>query len=126
MNKTDSFPHPASGPGWRLLGELELPAASSANTTIQVWLVDMLAPIHLRADFVERLLNSAQEAALRILQSNTGSSIGHIHLSIFAPNVIASHGSTWGFFRIEKIDSMDVSKDHPDHAVEFYLYLEGK
>lgn len=126
MNTTDSSPHPATSPGWRLFGELELPAASGANATIQVWLVDMLASLHLRADFVERLLNSALEAAVRILQSNTGSSIGHIHLSIFAPNEIASPGSTWGFFRIEKIDSTDLGKDHPDHAVEFYLYPEGK
>jgi len=113
-----------TGPGWQLLGDFELPIGPPANT-IHSWLVQLLTPLHLDHDFLTLLLGSAQDATLRALHSNSGTSFEHIHLSVFVPNERDSQRNTWGFFRIEKIDSSELHKDHPEYVVEFYLYLEG-
>lgn len=119
----ESSPDEASRSGWQLLGQMELSIGLHAGT-IHSWLVELLTPLNLHPDFVNQLLNSAQDAAMRALHPGTGVSFEHIHISIFAPGEITAHGGLWGFFRIEKIDSTELNKDHPDHAVEFYLYLE--
>lgn len=111
--------------GWQILGELEVPVASDADGAIRTWLVELLAPLSLNADFLNKVLKSAQASITRAQQPSNEMIFGHVHLSIFAPYERTSKGSTWGFFRIEKIDSRDHDKDHPDHSVEFYLYLEG-
>ena len=107
-----------------MLGEFELPIGPHADT-IHSWLVELLTPLHLNEDFLTQLLGSAQDATLRASHSNNGTSFEHIHLSVFAPNERDPQRSTWGFFRIEKIDSVEENKDHPEYVVEFYLYLEG-
>ena len=107
-----------------MLGEFELPVGPHADT-IRAWLVELLTPLHLNDDFLTQLLGSAQDATLRASHSNNGTSFEHIHLSVFAPNERDPQRSTWGFFRIEKIDSVEENKDHPEYVVEFYLYLEG-
>lgn len=82
-------------------------------------------PLNLQPDFLKQLLNSAQDATSRALHTDSGTSFEHIHISVFAPGEHTAHGTTWGFFRIDKIDSTELNHEHPDHAVEFYLYLEA-
>jgi hypothetical protein len=114
-----------SRPGWQLLGETQLPADTTAET-IGNWLVERVTPLNLQPEFVRQLMNSAQEVTMRALHSSTSMDFEHVHLCVFAPNEVTRHGNPWGFFRIEKIDSTESNQDHPDHAVEFYLYLEGQ
>lgn len=109
---------------WRILGELILPVGSSPNELIFAWLTDLLAPLDLHENFLNRVLKSAQNYVGQALRRDTEVPFGHIHLSIFGPKEPASKGQTWGFFRIEKIDSGESSAAHPDHTVEFYLYRE--
>ena len=111
--------------GWQILGELKVPAGSDADGAIHAWLFDLLAPLDLHEDFMNKVLRSAQASTKHVLQPDIEITLGHIHLSILAPHERASTGKTWGFFRIEKIDMKDLDKDHPDHTVEVYLYLEG-
>jgi hypothetical protein len=125
VNRLGSSLPADSNHGWQLLGETELSAGSNTDT-IGTWLVELLTPLNLQADFVNQVLNSAQDAALRALQSNTGTSFERLHFSVFSPNELAAHSNTWGFFRIEKIDGPDPNKERADHVVEFYLYLEGE
>ena len=113
-----------TGAGWQLLGEIELPVSPHGDT-IHTWLVELLAPLNLQDDFLKQLLSSAQDATLRALHSNNGALFEHIHLYVFKPSEDGLQRNTWGFFRIEKIDSEEQNNDHPDYAVEFYLYLEG-
>ena len=86
--------------------------------------MELLAPLNLHDDFLKQLLGSAQDATARALHSSNGTSLEYIHLCIFAPGDVNRNGNSWGFFRIEKIDSTEPNQDHPDHAVEFYLYHE--
>ena len=110
---------------WQLLGQLELSTDLTAGM-IHTWFMELLAPLHLHPDFVNQLLNSVQDAAMRTLHPGIGVSFEHPHLSVFVPIELVAQGGVWGFFRIEKIDSTELNKDQPNHAVEFYLYREGR
>jgi len=120
-NKPSSNNFP--GADWQILGELELPVGSSnADDAIKARLMEILNPLNLHADFLNKILKSAQDAAARVMQN--GMELEHIHLLVFAPKDRSSKRQTWGFFRIEKIEgAADV--DSPNHAIEFYLYVEG-
>jgi hypothetical protein len=113
-----SLPH-IPGADWRILGELELPAAAESDSAIQAWLANLLEPLRLHADFQNKILRSAQAAAC-LLHAQTEIKFEHIHLLILVPPNHASKRGTWGFFRIEKVGQGG------DHAIEFYLYLEGQ
>ncbi|MCQ3937541.1 MAG: hypothetical protein DPW18_10910 [Chloroflexi bacterium] len=114
-----SLPH-IPGADWRILGELELPAAADSDSAVRAWLVNLLDPLRLHADFQNKILRSAQEAAARLLNAQTEIKFEHIHLLILAPPNHAVKEGTWGFFHIEKVGQGG------DHAIEFYLYLEGQ
>jgi len=113
----------SSDTNWQILGELELPIGSNLDNTIKARLMEILNPLNLHAGFLNKILKSAQDAAGRVMQN--GMEFEHIHILIFVPLDYASKGHTWGFFRIEKIESATTDNRHPDHVIEFYLYFEG-
>jgi hypothetical protein len=125
MKHTDSSLSRASSPGWQILGELELTVNPDTDHTVGKWLAMILSPIDLPADFLNKVLKSAQEAAARAMQSETVMKFDHTHLLVLAPQDHVSKGQTWGFFRIEKIEGAKADESPPDHAIEFYLYLDG-
>lgn len=112
--------------GWQLLGKLDLPANSEVNYVIKSWLAELLNPIDLSTDFITRVMESVQDSVMRILQLNAVSATGNIHLSIFAPYERFSERKTWGFFHIERIEKQGEAIDTRDHAIDFYLYVEGQ
>ena len=107
-----------------MLGELILPVGSDANDLISAGLIELLAPLELHENFLNRVLKSAQNYVGRARNLDMGVPFGEIHLCIFGPNERTSKGQTWGFFRIEKIDNHEQNVAYPDHTVEFYLYRE--
>lgn len=115
---------PSSTSSWQMLGELMLPIGSDTNELISAKLAELLAPLELHENFLNRVLKSAQNYVGRALTPDVGVPFGEIHLFIFGPNERMSKGQTWGFFRIEKIDSQEQNVADPDHTVEFYLYRE--
>lgn len=123
-NETNSGTLPRTG--WQILGELELTVASNAEQSIRAWLTELLVPLHLHESFLNKLFASAHEYSIRALHSTMESGHGHIHLAILVQQEHASNGRSWGFFRIEKIDSSEENLSHPDRVVEFYLYVEGQ
>jgi len=126
VKQIDPSSNNLSGTDWRILGELELTIGEEADGVISAWLTEILNPFRLHADFLNKVLKSAQDAAGRAMQSeNRQLDFEHIHLLVFLPGTRASKGQTWGFFRIEKIESAKQHKNPSDHAIEFYLYLEG-
>ena len=126
MKHIDPSPNNLSGTDWRILGELELTIDEEADGVISAWLTEILNPFCLHADFLKKVLKSAQDAAGRATQSeNIHLDLEHSHLLVFLPGTGASKGQTWGFFRIEKFESATQDKNPSDHAIEFYLYLEG-
>ena len=123
----DPFSNHISGTDWQFLGELELTIGEEADGVISAWLTETLNPLNLHTDFLNKVLKSAQEAAERAMQSeNRQLDFQHIHLLIFFPGTCASKEQTWGFFRIEKIEGAQQHKSPSDHAIEFYLYLDGQ
>lgn len=124
MNKTESTSGILPAAGWHVLGEIDLTADSNPGENLHARLTEILMQLHLDNSFLDKVLASAQEYALRAAQ-NTGTSDGHIHLAILVPQERQSSGNTWGFFRIEKIEYAEQKGSYSDHTVEFYLYLEG-
>ena len=110
---------------WQILGELELSAGSDTNSAIGTWLAEILLPLNLQTDFMDRVLKSAQDAAARSIGAETMTAFEHIHLLVFAPRENRTKGQTWGFFRIEKAGASTVTENPGDHSIEFYVYLEG-
>ncbi|HLF74429.1 MAG TPA: hypothetical protein VI524_08795 [Anaerolineales bacterium] len=125
MKHTDPSLNSVSGPGWQLLGELELAVDPGADRTVSKWLTVILSPLNLHEEFMSKVLRSAEAAAARAMQTETVIKFQHTHLLIFIPAERPSNGQTWGFFRIEKIETPTDEESTQDHAIEFYLYLEG-
>jgi hypothetical protein len=115
---------PSSTSRWQFLGELILSIDSDTNDLLSVKLAELLAPLELHENFLNRVLKSAQNYVGRALTSDAGVPFREIHLYIFGSNERMSKGQTWGFFRIEKIDIDEQNLAYPDHTVEFYLYRE--
>jgi len=111
---------------WQLLGELDLFVDSAAGSAINPWFRELLSPLDLSTDFMNRVIESAQDSVMRILQPDAILSFGHIHLSVFAPYERIPDRKTWGFFHIERIENRGGVVDARDHAIDFYLYVEGE
>ena len=125
VNTTDSSHHtPATD--WQLLGKFDLPVGPGTEKIINARLAEILVPLKLQADFLNRILKSAQ-AAVRARESGVAAlETGHMHLVVFTPRSYTKDAKTWGFFRIEKFEHGQEVKDPPDHSIELYLYIEGK
>lgn len=123
MKHTNSSLHFVSG--WQLFGELELRVTPDADRTIGKWLRVIFSPLNLHADFLNRVLKSAQEATVHAMRLERMRKFRHIHLLVFAPAERASNSQAWGFFKIGKIDDSPNRGEFNDHSIEIYLYLEG-
>ena len=111
---------------WQILGELKLPMdPETAAGALSTWLTELLAPLNLHADFLNKILESAQAATTHGFQAEGGLKFEHIHLIILVPQERELKGRNWGFFRVEKIEDTQEDNIAPDHSIEFYLYLEG-
>jgi len=111
---------------WRLLGELNLSISSDSDSTINPWLTELLIPLSLSADFLNRVMESVQGTVRRALYPNAVPITGHIHLSIFTPHERILERKTWGFFHIERIENRGDTVKARNHAIDFYLYVEGQ
>lgn len=123
-------PSPNNFPGadWQLLDELELPVGSymDEKININIWLTEILRPLNLHTDFLNRVLSSAKDAITHVRQVVALTEFVDIHLLIFAPADFTSDRQIWGFFRIEKVGSSIGDGNPSNHSIEFYLYLEDK
>ena len=126
MNHPDSSHTSSLGNGWQILGDLELPARVDTEEVIHTWLAELLGPLHLPVDFLDKILFSAREAWYRLLGTGILQKLGHIHLIVRVPSDRSlQKGQNWGFFRIEKVDDPTQNGETTGHSVELYLYLEG-
>jgi hypothetical protein len=124
MNHVDISHAQVVGPGWEMLGEIELGINPDIDHTISKWLMLVFSPLKLQAEFVDKILLSARDSMARAMQAEAVMKFEHVHLLVFAPTERGKESGTWGFFRIEKVETGGES-GNPDHAIEFYLYLEG-
>jgi len=113
-------------PDWQTLGKIKLPVDANIVEAINVSLAEILTPLNLSTDFLNKILNSAQDSVMRAQQSDASKSFGHIHISIFAPNKQIQNGKTWGFFQTERIRNPSEDVDSHGHTIGYYLYTEGE
>jgi len=90
-----------------------------------VWLKDTLNSLHLHEDFLNRILDSAQKTAVRVLLANAKVKLEHIHLLVFAPSNRTSQQQAWGFFSVERLEDKQAGNVGNEHTIEIYLYMEG-
>jgi len=95
------------------------------DATLHVWLKEALNPLNLHTDFLNKIMNSAQQTAARILRADGEIKLEHIHLQVFAPSNRASNKQTWGFFSVERLEDAKEDDVAHDHTIEIYLYVEG-
>ena len=91
---------------------IDNPAGSEER--MKSWLVEVLQPLNLQEDFLDRMLRSAHAVGVGRLAE-----AGSARLLVYSPPGLPE-GQTWGFFRIEKAGDKSRSR----HSIEFYLYLE--
>lgn len=126
MNTIDSFRRDIPGSGWQMIGEIELPARARVKEILSAWLIELLHPLPLPVEFIERILLSAQDAVEHAFEAEPDPRFEHVHLLVYAPQDRELNGQSWGFFRIEKLENTDPGKSPSDHAIEFYLYRDGQ
>lgn len=126
MNTTNPSLNHSLGTDWQSLGNLKLPVDMTIVDLINVSLAEILTPLNLSADFLSKIIKSAQDSAARAQQSNAAIKFGHIHISIFVPQKQIQSGKTWGFFHIERIGHHSKDDGSQDHTIDFYLYTEGE
>jgi hypothetical protein len=126
VKNIDKSPQPEAHADWQLLGELKLPANPDAASTIHTQLIEILGPLNLYADFLDKILKSAQDALQHVLTSSqVALGPGQIYLLVFAQDRPAAGPHTWGFFQIEKAENALENERPASHLIEIYLYLEG-
>jgi hypothetical protein len=110
---------------WRLLGEVELLVSAAGNEPIYTWLVETLRPLDLNDRFLNKILASAELAAVHDPTPAVDAVHGYVHLLIYTPEDSLANGQSWGFFRVEKKGDPQSADHNHDHAIAFYLYREG-
>jgi hypothetical protein len=119
------FPLPQdSVSGWQVLGELRLTPGVDAHHTVDKWLGVILSRLELQEDIANKVLQSAWEAVERALRAAQTTRFDHLHVLVFVRADLTTKHQSWGFFRIEKVETESVN-ENPDHAIELYLYPEG-
>ena len=115
--------HPASN--WQILGDLELSAQVNSKDTLELWLKEILKPLELHTDFLNRILNSAHQTVVRLLRPDAETKLDHLHLVVFAPANRTVKKLIWGFFSVERLKDTEEGTVANNHTIEIYLYKEG-
>lgn len=107
-----------------MLGELQLAPGVDVHHTVDKWLGIILSRPELQEDLVNKVLQSAWEAVERAQRAAQTTRFDHLHVLVFVRADLTAQHRSWGFFRIEKVETEGV-KANPNHAIELYLYPEG-
>jgi len=121
----NNSPHTlAADPGWKLLGKLNLQTGTNKDDPLQQWLLDILDPLSLSADFLNRVLMSVLDSVARLQQPIGEEKNRTIHVSVSVPYDPSANGKTWGFFYMERTNRHAESAISDSHEFRIYLYPE--
>jgi hypothetical protein len=123
MNEMHPTRNDTTGACWVFFGEFEAPVEQNMTQSMCTWLAETLRPLHLKADFLEKVITSAQKAAEGGFGGDPGT--GRLTIRVYANSASQASGQTWGFFRTEKKDRPPADEPYRK-SITFYLYLEGK
>ncbi len=121
--------NPPTQPKWRLIYQLSI----SDDTPIEKVLTDSLAvelePMEMSADFFQKVIQSIKNSVANALDNlRSARTDFQLKLFVYVPKKLKArnHKRNWGFFRVEKMEPVSISKNHPaTHSIEFYLYIDG-
>jgi len=129
VNTTKQFSDKIPETDWQSLGEIKLPAGPETDRIIAAWLKECTRPLNLFEEFTDRITQSMLECLGRALEPERDLLEAiHVVLCLYAPQGFASYPRreyTWGFFRIEKIETDPKDQLLPCNSIELYLYPEG-
>ena len=97
----------------------------NSKEILELWLKEILKPLDLHTDFLNRILNSAHQTVVRLLRPDAETKLDHIHLFVFAPSNHTLKKLIWGFFSVERVKDTEEGTIANNHAIEIYLYKEG-
>ncbi len=123
MISDDSVAGNSSQNGWQRICDIPVSTGDDNMSLIRMELEAKLEPLHLPLELMDRLMHSTQEIMQHAALPEAGSP--SVHMFIYVTQDHRSKAGPWGFFRIERINRTDDNLPR-DHAVEFYLYPEGK
>jgi hypothetical protein len=109
---------------WQILGELELPLDVNTHSMLDTWLLDALIPLNLNVDFLNKIRKSAEDVAVRTMQTEMVIQTQRTRLLICIPANRPLNVQTWGFFRIEKLELVTENENFSNHIIEIYLFPE--
>jgi len=107
------------------MGEFELRAEAFADGALRLWLKEILNPLELHENFVNRILNSTQQTVARLLRADAEIRPEHICVLVLVPSRRKSQKQTWGFFSVEKLEDTKDGAVAKEQTIEIYLYVEG-
>jgi hypothetical protein len=89
------------------------------------WLVTIFSSLNLSSRYIEEILKTAAEASTRVAKDHDNLDI-LTHLAIYVPFGPITQSNTWGLFHIERIEFPEDIHNPLNHAINFYLYVEGE
>ena len=85
----------------------------------------ILEPFRLPEEYVSKILKSIEDTASRVLSRDTvEGQFDHLNIVILTPAGQPPDRQTWGFFRLERMESKEKSADSKSYHIEYYLYPE--
>jgi hypothetical protein len=115
--------------GWQILAQLDLLVTPDFESQVQTWITEIMSPIGIAPEQLNKVIKSALEAEVRIEnQKSKDVNFPLVSIRAYLPLEVPTRSGTslnWGFFRIDKHGLPSTRSDHADHLVEFFLYLDG-
>ena len=116
---------PLQSTDWQISGELQLAVGSNPDGTIRRWLMKILEPFRLPEEYVSKILKSIEDVTSRVLSPDTGDGqFEHLNIVLLTPVGQPAERQTWGFFRLERMESKEKPKESKSYRIEYYLYSE--
>lgn len=110
---------------WLTLGGLDLPA-DDTGSAVSGWLARTLDGLNLRPDLLDKLNRAIQAAADRDGAPRREAVSAPLRLVVYSSPDHPAVSHNWGFFIIEKFDSLSARSAGPQRTIELYLYREGR
>lgn len=93
---------------------------------VNAWLPEVLAPLHLPLDFLNRIAKSAEAVVGRAVPPETAGQAQPTRFFIYLPAHRPLNVQAWGFFRLEKVEPDAERANARRRSIELYLIPEGQ
>lgn len=121
--------NPPTPPEWQLIYQLSILDDMPVEKILTDSLAVELEPMEMSTEFFQKVIQSIKNSVANTLDIlRLARTDFQLKLFVYVPKKIKARNRkrNWGFFRVEKMEPVSISKNHPaTHSIEFYLYLDG-